>query len=109
MNPVEVATEKLRQAARQLTITGEDTDSVLDSFASQVEGFGQPWGDDMLGMAIGTIYQAAMQLMLGTIGSNLDTIDGLAQRLGLAAENYDLTDEDAASQLQSIQIPDVGL
>lgn len=109
MNPVEVTTEQLRRAAQQLTATGEDTDSLLASFTGGVEGLGQPWGDDMLGMAIGTIYQAAMELVLGTLGSNLDTMDALAQRLGVVAENYDLTDQEAASRLRSILTPDVGL
>lgn len=109
MNPVDVTTAQLRDAARRLTVAAEDTDGVLAAFVSRVEGAGQPWGNDMLGMAIGGIYQAAMQLVLDAVRSNLDTVDGLAQRLTVAAENYDLTDQDAAGRLQSIRVPDAGL
>jgi uncharacterized protein YukE len=105
VNPIEILTEELRRSAQQLTSTSEDTDSVLAGFASRVEGMGMPWGDDMLGMAIGTIYQAAMQLIMDAVRSNLDTIDSLSQRLGVAAESYDLTDSDSAAKLASIPIP----
>lgn len=109
MNPVEIVTAELRRSAQQLNNTTEDTDSVLSGFLSRVEGMGMPWGDDMLGMAIGTIYQTAMQLITDAVRSNLDTVDGLAQRLGVAAESYDLADEDSASKLQSVPIPDSGI
>lgn len=98
-------TDELRRSAQQLTNTAVDTDSVLASFASRVEGMGMPWGDDILGIAIGTIYQAAMQLIMDAVRSNLDTMDGLAQRLGVAAESYDMTDSDTAAKLASIPIP----
>lgn len=109
MNPVEVLTAELRQAAQQLTGTATDTDSVLSGFVSRVQGLGMPWGDDILGMAVGAIYQGAMQLILDAVRSNLDTVDGLAQRLGVAAENYDLTDQDASDRLSAIPISHVGL
>ena len=106
VNPIEILTDELRRSAQQLTNTAEDTDSVLANFASRVEGMGAPWGDDLLGMAIGTIYQTAMQLIMDAVRSNLDTIDSLAQRLGVAAQSYDLTDQDTAAKLASIPIPD---
>lgn len=109
MSEVDITTAQLRDAARLLTTTAEDTDGVLAGFVGRVEGLGQPWGNDLLGMAIGGIYQGAMQLVLDAVRSNLDTVDGLAQRLSVAAENYDLTDQDAAARLQSVQAPHVGL
>lgn len=105
VNPIEILTDELRRSAQQLTNASEDTDTVLASFASRVEGMGMPWGDDLLGMAIGTIYQAAMQLIMDAVRSNLDTIDSLSQRLGVAAESYDMTDDATAAKLASIPIP----
>jgi uncharacterized protein YukE len=109
VNPIEILTDELRRSAQQLTNTAEDTDSVLAGFASRVEGMGAPWGDDLLGMAIGTIYQAAMQLIMDAVRSNLDTMDSLAQRLGVAAQSYDMTDDEAAAKLASIQVPNTSI
>jgi hypothetical protein len=106
VNPIEIMTDELRRAAQQLTNTSEDTDTVLAGFVSRVEGMGMPWGDDLLGMAVGTIYQAAMQLILDAVRSNLDTIDGLSQRLGVAAQSYDMADADQAAKLSSIPVAD---
>jgi len=107
MNPIEMVTAELRRAAEQLSGVTEGTDGLLQGFTSQVEGQGQPWGDDMIGMAIGMIYQTAMTLVIDAVRSNLDTIDGVAQRLGVAADNYDITDMEAASQVSSIVDPGV--
>lgn len=109
VNPIEILTDELRRSAQQLTNTSVDTDAVLAGFTSRVEGMGMPWGDDLLGMAIGTIYQAAMQLIMDAVRSNLDTIDGLSQRLAVAAESYDMTDNDTAARLASIPIPNASI
>ncbi|HEX6685585.1 MAG TPA: type VII secretion target [Candidatus Limnocylindrales bacterium] len=105
MNPIEVVTAELRRAAQDLGGMTEGTDGMIQGFISEVEGMGMPWGDDMIGMAIGMIYQTAMQLVMDGLRSNLDTIDGLAQRLGVAAEHYDMTDTDVAGKISSIYNP----
>jgi hypothetical protein len=99
---VEVTTESLRRAARELTGVAESTDATLQSFHSRIEALGQPWGDDDLGMAIGTVYQGALAMVMNCFVSNLDTVDGYSQRLGIAAEDYDATDLQAAAGLDGI-------
>lgn len=86
---VDMRTESLRLAARLLTGTGEDTDATLRGFQSEIAGLGQPWGDDELGLAIGTIYQGALAMVMNCLTSNLDTLDGYGERLNVAADHQD--------------------
>lgn len=102
MTDVEVTTESLRRAARELTGVAESTDATLQSFHSQIEALGTPWGDDDLGMAIGIVYQGALAMVMNCFVSNLDTVDGYSERLDLAAENYDTTDLEAAARLDGL-------
>jgi len=103
MNPIEVISANLRQASSQLTGVAEDTDATLQSFQGQIEALGECWGNDDLGMAIGTIYQGALALVMNCLTSNLDTVDGYSERLGLAADNYDDADLEAVSRMTRIQ------
>jgi hypothetical protein len=102
VNPIEVESESLRRAARVLTGVAEDTDGTLQGFLTQAQALGEPWGDDDLGSAIGAVYQAALAMVMNCFTSNLDTMDGYGERLGVAADNYDGTDSEAARGLTQV-------
>jgi len=103
MNPIEVVSTGLRLASTQLGGVAEEADATLQSFLGQIEALGDCWGDDDLGSAIGVIYQGALALVMNCLTSNLDTVDGYAERLGIAADNYDDADLAAVQRLTRIQ------
>src|SRR5688572_30055757 len=102
MSSVEVDAESLRRVAQALTGVAEDADGTLQRFLAQAQALGEPWGNDDLGSAIGAVYQAALAMVMNCFSSNLDTVDGYGDRLGIAADNYQETDTEAARRLTQI-------
>jgi uncharacterized protein YukE len=97
--PIEVLSSGLRQASTQLDTVTEQADSMIQGFISQLESLGDCWGDDDLGSAMGAIYKAALALVINSITSNLDTLEAYAERLGVAADNYDDADMAAVERM----------
>jgi hypothetical protein len=81
----------------------ESADSTLQAFLAQIQSHGEPWGNDDLGGAIGMIYQAALAMVMNCLTSNLDTMDGYAERLGVAADSYDDADNAASQRMTAVQ------
>jgi len=100
--PIEVLSSGLRQASTQLGSVTEQADSMIQSFIGELESLGDCWGDDDLGSVMGTIYKAALALVINSITSNLDTLDGYAERLGVAADNYDDADMAAVERMTKL-------
>jgi hypothetical protein len=103
MIPVEVSSTGLRQSSGQMTGAVQSAASTLQGFLSQLESAGEPWGHDDLGSAIGGIYQAALAMVMNCLNSNLDTMDGYADRLNVAADNYDDADMAASQRMTAVQ------
>jgi hypothetical protein len=101
--PTEVSSTSLRQSSSQMNGAVESADATLQGFMGQLESHGEPWGNDDLGSAIGMIYQAALAMVMNCLTSNLDTVDGYAERLGIAADNYDDADNAASQRMTAIQ------
>jgi hypothetical protein len=101
--PTEVSSTGLRQSSSQMTGAVESADTTLQGFQAQLDSHGQPWGNDDLGGAIGAIYQAALAMVMNCLTSNLDTMDGYAERLGIAADNYDDADNAASQRMTAVQ------
>jgi hypothetical protein len=100
--PTEVSSNGLRRSSDQMTGAVESADASLQGFQAQLESHGEPWGHDDLGGAIGAIYSAALAMVMNCLGSNLDTMDGYAERLGIAADNYDEADNAASQRMTAI-------
>ena len=48
------------------------------------------------------IIAAALAMVMNCLASNLDTMDGYAERLGIAADNYDEADHAASQRMTAI-------
>jgi len=102
VSDVDVRPESLRRAAQELLGVAEDTDGTLQRFQGEIEGLGQPWGNDDLGSMIGAVYEAALAMVMNCFVTNLDTVDGYSERLDLAAGDYEGTDAESATRLDGV-------
>jgi glycogen debranching enzyme len=103
MKDVDVNTESFRQAKVLIGNSTQETDAALSAFIAELEGFGEPWGNDDLGALIGLSYQGIFEVAMDCFASNLDVIDSYAERLGAAADEIDRTDSDRAQVLNQAQ------
>ena len=72
MKEIDVDADSLRQAKVLIGGSTTETDAALSGFIAELEGFGQPWGDDMLGSLIGVWYQGIFEVAMDRFASNLD-------------------------------------
>ncbi|NUR71387.1 MAG: hypothetical protein HOU81_11245 [Hamadaea sp.] len=100
--PIEVVSTGLRLASDQLNDVAGQADQMIQQFIGEIESLGECWGDDDLGSAMGAIYKAALALVINSITSNLDTLDDYAERLGVAADNYDDADMSAVERMTKL-------
>lgn len=103
MRTTEVETLILRRAEQELAEMAERTITQLEQFQSELESFGEAWGNDDLGMLIGEVYKAALSMALNCLFSNLDTVFGYADRLSVTADEYDTTDQQAAQGIDLVR------
>jgi uncharacterized protein YukE len=111
MKPLEVDPDSYRRAKLNIGQSNEDTDAALSTFVSELESYGEPWGNDDLGSLIGMSYQGIFAVAMDCFATNLDVIDNYAERLGNAADDYERTDQASAEPFQKTQasLPDLPL
>jgi hypothetical protein len=95
----EVDPAVLRQADERIGAAIADAEATLAQFEAAVAAFGEPWGADDLGSLIGEIYLAAYAMAMNCYNSNLDTMDGYATRLAVAADRYEESDIQSADRV----------
>jgi hypothetical protein len=80
--------DSIDRAADDLQSVADRLDQLLDQFAGQLNGVGDPWGTDMLGMLIGGGYVAIESLALKTYESVVASFDNDAEALAGMAESF---------------------
>ncbi|WP_422773614.1 hypothetical protein ACN28C_12320 [Plantactinospora sp. WMMC1484] len=98
----EVSPEGLWRSSDELAEVGARTDALLDTFQQRLDSCGEPWGTDELGAAIGGVYGAAHAMAMNCYNSNLDTMDGYAERLGVVAFLFAEADQDSRAQARAL-------
>lgn len=111
MVDTDVTAESLRQAKLNIGQSTQDTDAALTTFIAKLDSYGEAWGNDDLGSLIAMSYQGIYGAFMDCFGSNLDLIDDYAERIGVAADDYDVTDQTAAARTDQIaaDTPDLPL
>jgi hypothetical protein len=99
---MDVDPEAIRQAKIQIGNSTQETDAALTAFVTELQSFGECWGDDDLGSLIGLSYQGIYEVAMDCFAHNLDLIDDYAERLGAAAENIERSDAESAAQTSAI-------
>jgi hypothetical protein len=103
MNGFELDPGSLRRGDQDLQAVIQQTAGDLDRFDAELASHGEPWGRDDLGSMIGEVYRGAYAMAMNCLNSNLDTMDGYAERLSINADAYEGTDEQVASRLDAIR------
>ena len=80
--------DAIDRAADELQSVADRLDQLLDQFAAQLNGVGDPWGTDLLGMLIGGGYVAIESLALKTYESVVASFDDDAAALSGMADSF---------------------
>lgn len=91
---IRVDPEQLRSAASQLAQVADQFGLDVDAFVSELDGYGQPWGGDDIGLLIGTAHDAVLDAALDCFDDNVDTMYDYSDNLLAMADNYDTVEGD---------------
>ncbi|MET7946864.1 hypothetical protein [Micromonospora sp. NPDC005324] len=103
MNGFEVDPALLRSGGDAVIDVAQGFIGELESFESQMQGFGEPWGADDIGSLIGVAYTMVAAWVLDCIGEAAEEIGSAGSDLTLMADNYEAAEQDAAGMIRSLR------
>ncbi|GIH09372.1 hypothetical protein Rhe02_74390 [Rhizocola hellebori] len=101
--PIDVDPASLRRVDQDLGDLLQRAITDLQNFDAELTAQGEPWGDDDIGSVIGEVYKGVYAMAMNCFNTNLDAIDDLGERLSITADGYEVTDEQAAEDMQQVQ------
>lgn len=102
MSGFEVEPALLRSGGDEVIGAAQRFIGRLESFESQMQGYGEPWGGDDIGFLIGTAYTAVSEWVLDCIGVAAEEIGAAGSDLTGMADGYEQVEEEAAQAMRTI-------
>ncbi|MGP4026094.1 WXG100 family type VII secretion target [Actinomadura sp. 3N407] len=84
----QVSTDQLTSSAGRLTQAAEQFGGQVQQFESQINGYGEPWGGDDIGMLIGIAHNACFEAAMKCFKENAEELSERAKALEAIAKNY---------------------
>src|SRR5512139_2826207 len=94
--------ETLRKAASELQAAGDELSSLWDNLVALVQGMGEPWGGDDIGMLIGTSYMSVQEAADDSYGGAAEDMAAMAESLTAMADNHEAAEQEMAADVSSI-------
>jgi hypothetical protein len=92
----------IRAAAGQLARVADDFEAKVDGFVGELDGYGEPWGGDDIGLLIGVAHDAVLDAALDCFDSNVATMHTYAENLTAMAGNYDAVEDGNTESMSAI-------
>ena len=97
MTGFEVNPDSLRGGGRAVASVADRFSGQLEAFESRMEGFGEPWGGDDIGMLIGIAYTEIAEYAFECFQLAADELTSAADDLTAMADGYEQVDDEAAA------------
>jgi hypothetical protein len=91
-----VSPESLQSSGEGVMGVAERFINELESFESQMEGHGEPWGDDDIGSLIGIAYTEVAAYLFDCLGVAGDELGSAGSDLGAMGEGFQQVEQDVA-------------
>ncbi|TNY38216.1 hypothetical protein [Thermomonospora catenispora] len=102
---LKVDSGQIRRSANGMQGSAAQLRSKLQAFQAKMAAYGEPWGHDDIGFAIGTIYTAASELAFECYASQIDGIDEMAEGAIVMANNYQKSED--LSEIEVNRVRDI--
>jgi hypothetical protein len=93
---LDVDPESIRRGGNGIRSTAHQIQAEWEALQAKLAGYGEPWGQDMLGMLIGGCYLAINEVITECIQENVNGLQDHAEGTTVMAANY-LQAEDASA------------
>ncbi|TDC61900.1 hypothetical protein E1200_27655 [Actinomadura sp. GC306] len=98
----QVSTEQLTSSAGGLTQAAEQFSRQVQQFEAQINGYGEPWGGDDIGMLIGIAHAACFEAAMKCFKENAEELSERAKALEAVAKNYTTMEQSNVQTVNSI-------
>jgi len=97
-----VDTAQLNSAGGGLGEVAKKLRSHLSNFQQELNGFGQPWGNDSMGRTIGQVYTPVHGFAMKWFEKNIADLEKNSTGLVKTAATYDKADQESTAKIQSV-------
>jgi uncharacterized protein YukE len=101
-NGYEIRPETLRTAANGLKDSGDRLTQEWSNLLSTVEGMGDPFGGDDIGMIIGESYYAVQDQADESFSGAAEDLGALAEKLVTMADNHEKAEQQMAGDVNAV-------
>jgi uncharacterized protein YukE len=101
-NKYTVQPETLRDAGRELSAAGDRLNEQWTALKSTVDGMGQPWGGDDIGMIIGESYTAIQDQADESFSGAAEDLAAFGEKLAAMADNHEKAEESMVGEINSV-------
>jgi hypothetical protein len=80
--------ERIQRSGEGIDASAQQMKARLQTFMSELNGHGQPWGNDDLGSLIGMCYQAICEVAMESYDDNVTDLQGHGKGVTVMGANY---------------------
>jgi hypothetical protein len=103
MDVLNVDFEQIRRSGAGIGSSAQGAADRMGSFQSELAGYGEPWGNDMIGSLIGGCYQAISQAAFESFGENVKEMARHGQKAQAMAAGYQQSEDDSAVEVNRLR------
>ncbi|WP_018657417.1 PE domain-containing protein [Actinomadura flavalba] len=89
----EVSVEGVRSAGNEMRAVADRLAAAVRTFSAEVQGYGEPWGGDDVGMIVGAAHGAIFQAAMECFEAGAEEMGAAAQAVTEIAANYERMEE----------------
>jgi hypothetical protein len=100
---LQVDPEDIHRAGAGIATSAQALQAKVQSFQSELQGFGEPWGNDDIGSLIGMCYQAIYEAAMECFGANIGELLGDAEGVKSMAATYREAEDTSAIEVNRVR------
>jgi hypothetical protein len=103
MAELRVDTEEIHRAGGGIATSAQALRGKLQAFQAELQGFGEPWGNDDIGSLIGMCYQAIYDAAMECFEANIGEMEGHAEGVKAMAATYREAEDTTAVEVNRVR------
>jgi hypothetical protein len=100
---LQVDFEDVHRAGAGIASSAQALRAKVQSFQAELQGFGQPWGNDDIGSLIGMCYQAIYEAAMECFADNIGELAGQAEGVQAMAATYREAEDASAIEVNRVR------
>jgi surfactin synthase thioesterase subunit len=101
---IEVHPEQVAAHGARIRAAAQESHAQTASLQQELAGYGQPWGNDMVGSLIGACYGAISALAMASFKSNAEALDAQGARVQAMAAAWQQAEDTNTANVHDVSL-----